>query len=176
MAKRRGFNTSQVLELVLQHGSDEELEVDHYEGSNEITEDEDFAEDVPEIDGNPEYETDEDGELNDKPGADDGGEENNGAGDALPEFELEENDNDALYDADTEVESDPETIDDDISVWAKNLRHFPNVPEFGNRVTAGLQSHVFEGKENPTPLDAYLTFFTLDFIEKIRHETNEYAK
>ena len=34
------------------------------------------AEDVPKINGNPEYETDEDAELNDKPGASDGGEEN----------------------------------------------------------------------------------------------------
>ena len=30
---------------------------------------------MPKINGNPEYETDEDGELNDKPGANDGGEE-----------------------------------------------------------------------------------------------------
>ena len=86
MAKRQGFNTSQVLELILQPGSGDELEVDHYESSNESAEDEDFAEDVPEIDGNPEYETDEDDELNHEPGADDGGEENNGTGNALHDF------------------------------------------------------------------------------------------
>ena len=72
MVKRQTFNSFQALKLILQPGSDNELEVDHYESSNENVEDEDFAKDVPKIDGNPEYETDKDGELD----ANDGGEEN----------------------------------------------------------------------------------------------------
>ena len=52
------------------------MPVDHYESSNKSVKDEDFAEDVPKIDGSPEHETDEDGKLNDEPGANDGGEEN----------------------------------------------------------------------------------------------------
>ena len=76
MAKWLPFNNFQALELILQPGSDDELEVNHYESSNESVEDEDFAEDVPKIDGNLEHETDEDRKLNDKPGANDGGEEN----------------------------------------------------------------------------------------------------
>ena len=47
------FNSFQALKLILQPGSDDELEVGHYESSNESVEDEDFAEDVPKIDGNP---------------------------------------------------------------------------------------------------------------------------
>ena len=52
MEKRQTFNSFQVLKLILQPGSDDELEVDHYENSNESAEDEDFAEDVPRINGN----------------------------------------------------------------------------------------------------------------------------
>ena len=66
----------QALKLILQPGSDDELPVDHYESSNESVEDEDFAEDGPKIIGNPEYETDKESELNDKPGTNDVGEEN----------------------------------------------------------------------------------------------------
>ena len=62
--------------MILYPGSDNELEVEHYESSNESVEDEDFAEDVPKINGNPEYETDKDSELNDKPGTNDRSEEN----------------------------------------------------------------------------------------------------
>ena len=54
----------QALKLILQPDSEDDLEVDYYESSNESVEDEDFAEDVPKIDGNPEYETNKDGELN----------------------------------------------------------------------------------------------------------------
>ena len=50
----------------MQPGSDDELEVNDYESSNESVEDEDSAEDVPRIDGNPENETDKDSELNDE--------------------------------------------------------------------------------------------------------------
>ena len=53
MAKRQTFNSFQVLKLILQPDSDDELEVDHYENSNQSVEDEDFAEDVPRINGNP---------------------------------------------------------------------------------------------------------------------------
>ena len=76
MVKWRIFNSFQALKLILQPGSDDELEVGHYESSNESVEDEDFAEDAPKIDGNPEYETDKDSELNDKPGTNDRSEEN----------------------------------------------------------------------------------------------------
>ena len=76
MAKWWTFNNFQALELILQPGSDDELEVDHYESSNESVEDEDFAKDVPKIDGYPEHETDEDRKLNNERGANDGGEEN----------------------------------------------------------------------------------------------------
>ena len=55
----------QALKLILQPGSDDELQANHYESSNESVEDEDFAEDVPKINGNPEYETDKDSELKD---------------------------------------------------------------------------------------------------------------
>ena len=58
MAKSQTFNSFQALELILQPGSDDELEVDHYESRNKSVEDEDFGEDVPQIDGSPEYETD----------------------------------------------------------------------------------------------------------------------
>ena len=64
MVKWRTFNSFQTLKLILQPGSDDELEVGHYESSNESVEDEDFAEDVPKIDGNPQYETNKDGKLN----------------------------------------------------------------------------------------------------------------
>ena len=73
-AKRGTFNNFQGLKLILQPGSDDELEVDHYDRSNKIVEDEDFAKDVPKIDGNTEYETDKDSEVNDESGANDGGE------------------------------------------------------------------------------------------------------
>ena len=53
MVKRQTFNSFQALNLILQPGSDDELEVDHYKSSHERVEDEDFAEDVPKIDGNP---------------------------------------------------------------------------------------------------------------------------
>ena len=69
-------NSFQALNLILQPGLDDKLEVEHYESSIESVEDEDFAEDVPKIDGNPEYETDKDCKLNDEAGANDGGEEN----------------------------------------------------------------------------------------------------
>ena len=49
---------SQVLELVLQPGLDDENYVDYYESSNESVE-EDFINDVPENDDDPDYETDE---------------------------------------------------------------------------------------------------------------------
>ena len=49
MAKWRTFNSFQALKLILQPDSDDELEVDHYESSNESVEDEDFAEDGPKI-------------------------------------------------------------------------------------------------------------------------------
>ena len=42
MAKRGTFNSTQALELILQEGSDDKTEVDHYESSNESVEDEDF--------------------------------------------------------------------------------------------------------------------------------------
>ena len=64
MTKRQTFNSFEALELILQPGSDDALEVDHYESSNKNVEDKDFAEDVPKIDGNPGYETSEDGKLN----------------------------------------------------------------------------------------------------------------
>ena len=70
MAKWQTLNCFQAVKLILQPSSDDELEVDHYESSNESVEDED----VPKIDGNPEYETNKDGELNDEPGANEGGE------------------------------------------------------------------------------------------------------
>ena len=73
--ERRTFNNFQCLKLILQPGSDNELEVDHYERSNKVVEDEDFAEDGPRIDGSPEYESDKDSEVNDESGANDGGEE-----------------------------------------------------------------------------------------------------
>ena len=75
MAKRRTFNSFHALKLILQPGSYGDLEVDHYESSNKSVEHGDFAEDVPKIDANPEYETDKDGKLNDEPCAKDGGEE-----------------------------------------------------------------------------------------------------
>ena len=64
--------------MILQPGSDDEIEVDSYKSSNESVEDVDFAEDVPTIDVSQKYEIglEEDGELNDEPGANDGGEEN----------------------------------------------------------------------------------------------------
>ena len=76
MMKLWTFNSFEALELILQPGSDDALEVDHYKSSNKSVEDEDFAEDVPKIDGNPGYETGEDGKLNDEPSTNDGGEEN----------------------------------------------------------------------------------------------------
>ena len=54
MAKWQTFNSFQALKLILQPGSDDELEVDHYGSSNKSVEDEDFPKDVPKIDGNPE--------------------------------------------------------------------------------------------------------------------------
>ena len=76
MVKQQTFNSFQALKLILQPGSVDELEVNHYGSSNESVEDEDFAKDVPKIDANPEYETDKDGELNNEPGTNDGGEIN----------------------------------------------------------------------------------------------------
>ena len=64
MAKRGTFDSTQVLELVLQDSSDDKTEVDHYESSNESVEGEDFLDDVPEIDDDPDYLSDEDGEIN----------------------------------------------------------------------------------------------------------------
>ena len=64
MAKRGTFDSTQVLELILQDGSDNETEVDHYESSNESVKDEDFLDDVPEIDDDPDCLSDEDGEIN----------------------------------------------------------------------------------------------------------------
>ena len=64
MAKRRTFDSTQALELIHQDGSDDETEVDHYESNNESVEDEDFLDDVPEIDDDPDYLSDEDGEIN----------------------------------------------------------------------------------------------------------------
>ena len=72
----RNESVEDALELILQPGSDDELEVDHCESSNESVEDDDFAEDVPRIDGNPEYDTNGDGELSDEPDTKDGGEGN----------------------------------------------------------------------------------------------------
>ena len=66
----------QALKLILQPGSDDELEVNPYGSRNDCVEDEDFARDVPKIDANPEYETNKDRELNSKPGTNDGGKEN----------------------------------------------------------------------------------------------------
>ena len=63
----RNESVADALELILQPGSDDELEVGHYENSNQSVEDDDFAEDVPRTDGNPEYETDGNGDLNDEP-------------------------------------------------------------------------------------------------------------
>ena len=65
----------QAVKLILQPGSDDELEATHYESSNERVEDEDFAEDLLKINGKPQYETNNDSELNDKP-RDNGGGEN----------------------------------------------------------------------------------------------------
>ena len=70
IAKQQTFNSFQALEFILQPDSDDE-------STNKSIEDGDFAEDVPKIDVNPEYETDEDSELNDhEPSANNGGEEN----------------------------------------------------------------------------------------------------
>ena len=66
MAKRRTVRLAQALELILQRGSDDETEVDHYESSNESVEEEDFMNDVPENDGDPDYVTDEEGGLDDE--------------------------------------------------------------------------------------------------------------
>ena len=60
MAKRRTFDSTQALELIHQDGSDDETEVDHYESNNESVEDEDFLDDVPEINDDPDYLSDED--------------------------------------------------------------------------------------------------------------------
>ena len=60
MAKRGTFNSTQALELILQEGSDDKTEVDHYESSNKSVEDEDFLDDVPEINDDPDYLSDED--------------------------------------------------------------------------------------------------------------------
>ena len=73
--RNSGFNF-QALKLILQPGSDDELEANHYENSNKRVDDEDFAEDLLKINGNPQYETNNDSELNDKPGDNDGGGEN----------------------------------------------------------------------------------------------------
>ena len=62
-AKRRTFDGTQVLELILQDGSDNETEVDHYDSIWEqqwVSEDEDFLDDVPEINDDPDYLSDED--------------------------------------------------------------------------------------------------------------------
>ena len=71
MAKRRTFDSTQALELILQDSSDYETEVDHYESSNKSVEDEDFLDDVPEIlddvpeiNDDPDYLSNEDGEIN----------------------------------------------------------------------------------------------------------------
>ena len=64
MAKRGTFNSTQALELILQEGSDDKTEVYYYESSNESVEDEDFLDDVPEINNDPDYLSDEDGEIN----------------------------------------------------------------------------------------------------------------
>ena len=56
--KNQTFNSFQAVELSLQPGSDDELDVDDYENRNKSVEDEDFAEDVPQVDASPEYETD----------------------------------------------------------------------------------------------------------------------
>ena len=69
IAKQQTFNSFQALEFILQPDSDDE-------STNKSIEDGDFAEDVPKIDGNPGYETGEDGKLNDEPSTNDGGEEN----------------------------------------------------------------------------------------------------
>ena len=49
IVKRQNFNTFQAQELILQSGSGDEIEVNHYESSSKSAEDEDFAEDVPKI-------------------------------------------------------------------------------------------------------------------------------
>ena len=59
MANQRTVRLAQALELILQRGSDDKTEVDHYESSNESVED--FMNDVPENDGHPDYVTDEEG-------------------------------------------------------------------------------------------------------------------
>jgi len=64
MVKRWTFDSTQALELILQDGSDDKTEVDHYESSNKSVEDEDFLDDIPEIDDDPDYLSDEDGEIN----------------------------------------------------------------------------------------------------------------
>ena len=64
MAKRGTFNSTQALELILQEGSDDKTEVYYYESSNKSVEDEDFLDDVPEINNDPDYLSDEDGEIN----------------------------------------------------------------------------------------------------------------
>ena len=51
--------------MILQDGSYDETEVDHYESSNESVEDEDIWDDVPEIDDDPDYLSDQKmGEIN----------------------------------------------------------------------------------------------------------------
>ena len=69
IVKQQIFNSFQALEFILQPDSDDE-------STNKSIEDGDVAEDVPKINDNPEYETDEDSELNDEPSANNGGEEN----------------------------------------------------------------------------------------------------
>ena len=64
MAKRWTFDSTQALELILQDSSDDKTEVDHHESSNKSVEDEDFLDDIPEIDDDPDYLSDEDGEIN----------------------------------------------------------------------------------------------------------------
>ena len=58
MAKKSDSISFQALEPILQPGWDDELEVDRYENRNKSVEDEDFSEDVPQIDANSEYDAD----------------------------------------------------------------------------------------------------------------------
>ncbi|KAK7097638.1 piggyBac transposable element-derived protein 4-like [Littorina saxatilis] len=173
------------LELILEDGSGDETEVDHYVSSGESVQEEDFVDDIPENNGH----LHDDSEISegeqmtvDAPARPRVHVAGVGDGDANPvnlfddDFQLED-DNDELYDADTEVEDDDESEeDDDFASWGRNLRNFPQIPDFSPAPKQGLQDHVFNGIDDPKALDAYSVFFTNDLVQRIQRETNQYAR
>lgn len=148
--RSRNISLNEVLERVMEEGSDEELDLFNEEESDDSSDDESFVvpvgNDDSEGDTSSDSETESDDNTRSTPG------------------------NVGLFDASTDIDSDSSDSEDDAD-WVRNYRNFPSLPPF-----TGEPGMKFAMAEGAAPVDFYNLIVTSDVIKLMKRETNRYAR